>query len=84
MTCLILGNIEPGTSEEVLSEFLTKYGFPPFASIEEMPGDGSQLSVMLHYDDLQPEALHKLRERIHGMFWNHRKLTADIVMEKYD
>ncbi|MDM0046083.1 RNA-binding protein [Variovorax dokdonensis] len=84
MTCLILGNIEPGTSEETLAQFLAKYGFPPFASFEEMPGDGSQLSVMLHYDDLPPETLHRLRERIHGMFWNHRKLTADTVIEKYD
>ena len=28
MVCLMLGNIEPGTSDDEIQEFLVKYGVP--------------------------------------------------------
>ncbi|HYP85612.1 RNA-binding protein [Variovorax sp.] len=83
MTRLLLGNIEPGTSDDEVRQFLGKYGFPEPSGLDPMPGDGSQPALLLHFDNLSPEALHLLRERIHGMFWHHRRLSADIMMDSH-
>lgn len=79
MLRLLLGNIEPGTSDEELGEFLAKYGFPAWDEIEHVPGDGSRPAVMLSFGNIGSTALEKLSERIHHMFWKGRQLNAMVV-----
>ncbi|MHA6203715.1 RNA recognition motif domain-containing protein [Dyella soli] len=79
MTRLLLGNIEPGTTDDEVREFLDKYGFPPFDAIEHVPGDGSRPAVLLTYDDAGAAALEKLKPRIHHMFWKQRELNVMIL-----
>lgn len=38
MTRLLQGNLEPGTTDDEIRDFLVKYGFPPFDEIEHQPG----------------------------------------------
>ncbi|WP_267225437.1 hypothetical protein [Dyella silvae] len=79
MLRLLLGNIEPGTSDEEIGEFLAKYGFPAWEAIEHVPGDGSRPAVMLSFGGISSNALEKLSERIHHMFWKGRELNAMII-----
>ena len=84
MARLLIGNIEPGTSDEELAEFLAKYGFPAYDKIEHIPGDGSRPAVMLTFDGTAGAVLDKLRLRIHHMFWKSRELNAMIVGEHFE
>jgi hypothetical protein len=76
---LLLGNIEPGTTDDEIREFLDKYGFPPIDSIEHVPGDGSRPAVMLTFESAGNDALRKLKHRIHHIFWKKRELNVFIV-----
>ncbi|HET6552985.1 MAG TPA: RNA-binding protein [Dyella sp.] len=79
MLRLLLGNIEPGTTDEELGAFLTKYGFPKWDGIEHVPGDGSRPAVILAFGEISAKALEKLSQRIHHMFWKGRELNAMII-----
>ncbi|WP_316149473.1 RNA-binding protein [Cupriavidus sp. BIC8F] len=83
MSRLLLGNIEPGTSDEEIAAFLEKYGFPPFDNLEHEDGDGSQPAVLLTYGNLDPMVLGKLQQRIHHMYWKKRELTASILHDRF-
>lgn len=83
MVELLLGNIESGTSDDEIKEFLVKYGFPVFDGIERMPGDGSRPAVLLTFKEAAPETLRSLQPRIQNMFWKNRKLSAQIMSERY-
>lgn len=83
MTRLLLGNLEPGTTDEEIRDFLVKYGFPPFDAIEHEPGDGSRPAVLLSFPGLDPSALFNLQQRVHDMYWNKRKLTARIMQDRF-
>jgi len=81
MARLLLGNVEPGTTDDEIRDFLVKYGFPPFDSIQHEPGDGSQPSVLLTFESIDPMALGNLQQRIHDVFWNKRRLSAQILRD---
>jgi hypothetical protein len=83
MVHLMLGNIEPGTSDDEIREFLMKYGFPPYDEIEHVPGEGSRPSVALTFNSLDPEILRKLQPRIHDLFWKNRRVTARVLRDRY-
>ncbi|MGF6758859.1 RNA-binding protein [Paraburkholderia sp. GAS334] len=83
MVHLMLGNIEPGTSDDEIQEFLVKYGFPRYDEIEHVPGEGSRPAVVLTFNSLDPETLGKLQPRIHDLFWKNRRVTARIARERY-
>lgn len=83
MAELLLGNVETGTSDDEIKEFLVKYGFPAFDAIEHMPGDGSRPAVLLTFKDVAPETLRSLQPRIQNMFWKNRKLSAQVMTERY-
>ena len=84
MTRLLLGNIEPGTSDEEVAAFLDKYGFPAYDQIEQVPGDGSRPAVLLTYAGFSESALEKLRPRIHHIFWKSRELNVMILGDHTD
>ncbi|WER50367.1 RNA-binding protein [Cupriavidus sp. WKF15] len=83
MTHLLLSNLEPGTTDDEVRAFIHKYGLPPCDAIERVPGDGTHPSVVLDFNDLDPEALHKYAERIHHMLWKSRELTAQVLTERF-
>lgn len=83
MTRLLLGNIEPGSTDDEIREFLVKYGFPPFDEIEHEPGDGSRPGALLKFENVDPEALAKLQPRIHDVYWKMRKLSARVLRDRF-
>ncbi|KAF7962903.1 hypothetical protein AWV79_01450 [Cupriavidus sp. UYMMa02A] len=83
MSVLLLGNIEPGTTDDEIRAFLVKYGLPAFDAAEHVPGDGSNPAVMLTFQMLDQATLDKLRARIHGMFWKRRRLSALVMAQRY-
>jgi len=83
MVHMMLGNIEPGTTDDEVREFLVKYGFPPYDEIEHVPGEGTRPAVALTFNALEPEALRMLQPRVHGLFWKNRKVAASVMSERY-
>jgi len=83
MARLLLGNIEEGTSDDEIKAFLVKYGFPEFDEIEHVPGAGSRPGALLTFKDVHPEALHKVKERVHNMFWKKGRISAQILNDDF-
>ncbi len=83
MSRLWLVNIEPGTSDEEIRDFLVKYGFPPFDGIEHEEGDGTRPAAMLTFSGLDPTALGELQQRVHNMYWKKRKLGAQVMRDRF-
>ncbi|QEZ44865.1 RNA-binding protein [Cupriavidus oxalaticus] len=84
MSILLLGNLDPKTTDEEIGAFLVKYGLPEYNGIEHMEGDGTRPAVRLTFDTLDDDSLDKLRERIHGMFWKSHKITAVVMRERFN
>ncbi|BCG05466.1 hypothetical protein PPGU19_100340 (plasmid) [Paraburkholderia sp. PGU19] len=84
MAELLLGNVEECVTDEELSEFLQRYGFPPFDWIERVPAGGGSPIALLRFNDLSPEALNLLRARIHNMFWKDHTISAQMLPERED
>lgn len=80
---LMLGNLEPGTTDEEIRDFLVKYGFPPYDEIAHEPGDGSRPAVLVTFNAIDQNELFNLQARIHDMFWKKRKLTARILQDRF-
>jgi len=72
---LWIGNIAPGTTDDELRELLTKYGAVEITSIEHVAEEGSRPAAMVEVVAGQ-EALYKLTQRLNGLFWKGRSLTA--------
>lgn len=83
MAELLIGNVESGTSDEEISAFLTKYGFPDYDDIQHLPGDGSRPAVLLTFRDAAPETLRSLQPRIQDMFWKNRKIEVQVMNERF-
>ena len=83
MPRLMLGNLEPGTTDDEIRDFLVKYGFPPFDEIEHEPGDGSRPAVLLTFRTMEDAAMFNLQKRVHDMFWKKRKLTARVLQDRF-
>ena len=83
MVIMMLTNLETGTSDEEIGEFLARYGFPPHDEIAHFDGDGSRPSVQLTFTAIEEAKLRTLRERIHGMFWKGHKLSAVVLNERF-
>ncbi|WP_327381587.1 RNA-binding protein [Caballeronia choica] len=82
MADLWMGNVEPGTTDEEIKEFLIKYGFPPFDAIEHIEGDGSRPAVLLTFAGVGPEALRHLQPRVHDMFWKNHKINVQVMKDR--
>jgi hypothetical protein len=84
MTQLLLGNVEENVRDDEINEFLQRYGFPPFDSIERVPAGSGQPIALVRFSDLSSEALNLLRSRIHNMFWKDHTISAQILPERQD
>jgi len=83
MADLLLGNVEASVSDTEIRDFLIKYGFPAFDSIEHLPGDGSRPAVLLTFKGTAPETLLSLQQRIQNIFWMNRKIQVQVMMERF-
>ena len=46
MASLLIGNVDDSASDDDLRDLLARHGFPPWDSIEHMPGDGIRPAVL--------------------------------------
>jgi len=76
-------NLEPGTTDDEIRDFLVKYGFPPYDQIEHEQGDGSRPAVMLTFAGTDPAALGDLQGRINGIHWKKRKISAHVMRDRF-
>lgn len=81
MADLWIGNVEPGTTDQEIEEFLSKYGFPPFDAITHIAGEGSRPAILLSFGSVGPETLRRLQPRVHNMFWKNRKIVVQVVRD---
>ena len=81
MARLLLGNIEEGTSDEELKEFLMKYGFPEYDKVQHEAGTGSRPGAIVTFENVSPEVLHKLKERIHDLYWKKGRIVAQVLSD---
>jgi RNA recognition motif-containing protein len=72
---LWIGNIAPETSDDELRELLKKYGAAEISTIERVAEEGSRPAAIVEVVATQ-EALYKLTQRLNGLFWKGRSLTA--------
>jgi hypothetical protein len=84
MASLLIGNVDSSASDEEIRDLLARYGFPPYDSIEHMPGDGSRPAVLLRYRDAPAEALRSLQPRLQDLFWKNRKIQVSVMDQRYD
>ncbi|RQH07161.1 RNA-binding protein [Paraburkholderia dinghuensis] len=84
MADLWIGNVEADVSSEELSEFLGRYGFPPFDAIQYMPGSGERPAVVLTFENVDIEALRMLQPRIHNLYWKNRTIVVQVVPPRRD
>jgi hypothetical protein len=80
---LLLANLEPGTTDDEIRDFLVKYGFPPFDAIEHEPGDGTRPGALVTFTGIDANSLFTLQQRVHDMFWKKRKLSARILQDRF-
>jgi hypothetical protein len=78
---LLLGNVDSGASDDEIKALLVKYGFPPFDTIERVPGDGSRPVVLVSFKDASSDELRILQPRIQNLFWKNRKIRVDVMAE---
>jgi hypothetical protein len=84
MVELMLGNVEESVADEEINDFLQRYGFPPFDSIERVPAGSGSPIALLRFSDLPLEVLNLLRSRIHNVFWREHTISAQILPERED
>ncbi|MEJ8857301.1 RNA-binding protein [Variovorax robiniae] len=81
MARLWLGNIESGTSDEDIREFLMKYGFPTPGEIQHVADDGPRPAVVLNFPNVNAEALRHPKDRIHDLYWRKGRIVAQILRD---
>ena len=82
MAELFLANIAESTSDEEIGEFLIRYGFPRFSSIQRVEGTGSRPAAVVIFDEVSTEGLRVLQTRIHNLFWKNHTITAQLLPER--
>ncbi|HEY7658096.1 MAG TPA: RNA-binding protein [Burkholderiales bacterium] len=78
---LWIGNIEPGTSDEEVREFVKKYA-PDLecTKMVRVEGDGSRPAAVLEFANPPLGALEGISMRLNGMYWKNRSLIVQTVM----
>ena len=81
MERLWLANIEPGTTDDELKEFVKKYA-PDLecSEIQRMDGDGSRPAALMSFTNKKFDSLGKLKIRLDGLYWKGRKLACSTTV----
>jgi len=83
MSRLLLANLDPAITDDEIKAFLAKYGFPPCKEIHHEKNESSRPGALVIFEDLDPTQLSKLRERIHDIHWHGRKLSAQVLRDRF-
>jgi len=79
-TKLWIGNIEPGTTDDELRDFVKKYSPDlEIKAIQRVEGDGSRPAASVEFVDTPYGSVEKISMRLHGMFWKGRELFVQTV-----
>jgi hypothetical protein len=79
---LWMGNVEESTTDDEIKEFLCRYGFPPFDSVQRVTGTGEHPAAVVTFDSIEPHVLRTFQPRIHNMFWKNRTLMVQVMPER--
>lgn len=79
MAELFLGNVEESVSDEEIGEFLVRYGFPHFSSIQRVHGTGSRPGAVVIFDHVSADGLRILQTRIHNLYWKDHTIVAQLL-----
>ena len=79
MPGLGMANVDSNATDDEIRDFLVRYGFPPYDTIQHVPGDGSHPAVLLTFRDQPAEALRTLGNRIQDMFWKTSKIQVHVL-----
>jgi hypothetical protein len=79
MPGLWIADVDSSATDDEIKDFLVRYGFPPYDTIQHMPGDGSHPAVLLTFRDAPAEALRTLGNRIHDMYWKSHKIQVHVL-----
>ncbi|SPA56874.1 conserved protein of unknown function [Cupriavidus taiwanensis] len=84
MSSMMLVNIDAGTTDDEIRDFLVRYGLPAFDDITRVEGDGSRPAVRLHFNEVDAGTLRGLVPRINHIFWKQRKVDAMVLAERFE
>jgi len=78
---LWIGNIAPGTPDELVRELVRKYA-PDLecTNIQRVEGDGSRPAAVLEFADPPLGKLEAVSMRLNGMFWKERALVVQTLI----
>jgi len=79
MANLWLSNLPADVTDEEISGWLEKYGFPPCDEITRVPGDGSRPAAVVAFADVDEETLRRLQPRINGVFVRSKTISAQVA-----
>jgi hypothetical protein len=82
MADLWIGNIEDDATDDEIRQFLGRYGFPAFDTIQRVSGTGTRPAVVLGFKDVSSYALRALQPRVHNMFWKNRTLMVQVMPDR--
>jgi RNA recognition motif-containing protein len=77
---LWIGNIDPGTTDDELRDFVKKYSPDlEIKAIQRVDGDGSRPAAAIEFVDTPYGSVEKISMRLHGMHWKGRELFVQTV-----
>jgi hypothetical protein len=78
---LLISNLAPGTTDEELVSLVKKYA-PDLECLKVVrtDGDGSRPAALLSFVHMKLDSLDNLSQRLDGMFWKGRTLSATTTM----
>jgi hypothetical protein len=82
MAALWIGNVDDGTTDDEIREFLVGYGLPPFDTLRRIEGTGTRPAVLPGFNDVDHHTLRSLQPRIHNLFWKNRTIMVQVMPER--
>ncbi len=79
MANLWLTNLPADVTDDEISGWLEKHGFPLCDEIMRVPGDGTRPGAVVAFNDVNEETLRRLQPRINGVFVRGKTLSAQVA-----
>jgi len=77
---LWIENVAADVTSDELKDLLHKYGGPGFDAMLQVPGDGSRPGVLLTFESARAEVLHRLADRLNGLYWKRKGLAVHVML----
>jgi hypothetical protein len=76
---LWIDNLPARVTRQELQALLTRYGFPAFDAIMDVPGGGEHPGALLTYRTLDADGLRRLADRMNGLYWKQCRLLVQVM-----